>query len=107
MTHSINDGIYGGESIIMWDSEKDSLVYYYFTTAGFYTHGTMTIEKGNTHSYEKVTGSQEGITAVKSTSEMLPDGRFHATSQYLKNGEWVPGHEAYYAEAPGEKVVFK
>jgi len=25
----------------------------------------------------------------------------------LKNGEWTPGHEATYEEAPGSKVVFK
>ena len=40
--HSINAGDYGGESLIVWDKAKDSLVFYYFTTAGFYTTGTLT-----------------------------------------------------------------
>ena len=34
--HSANDVEYGGESIIMWDAKKESLVSWYFTTAGFY-----------------------------------------------------------------------
>ena len=33
--HSIADGEYGGESLIVWAKEKQGLVYYYFTTAGF------------------------------------------------------------------------
>ena len=44
--HADNDGVYGGESIIMWDKEKESLVFYSFTTAGFCTHGTMKYENG-------------------------------------------------------------
>src|ERR687896_1633222 len=34
--HSINDGEYGGETLIVWDQEKQALVFYYFTTDGFY-----------------------------------------------------------------------
>ena len=29
--HSINNGVYGGESLVIWDDKKKSLVYYYFT----------------------------------------------------------------------------
>ncbi len=105
--HSINDGVYGGETIIYWDKEKQDLVYYYFTTAGFYTNGTMTIKDSTFISHEYVTGNEEGITEVKSTSKLLPDGRLHATSQYLKKGEWVKGHEVYYKEEPTAEVVFK
>src|SRR6185295_12163505 len=35
--HSINDGDYGGESLVVWDKERQSLVFTYFTTADFYT----------------------------------------------------------------------
>src|SRR6185503_3791307 len=27
--HSINDGAYGGETLIVWDKEKQALIYYY------------------------------------------------------------------------------
>src|SRR5574341_718362 len=29
--HSINDGAYGGESLVTWDEEKQSVVFHYFT----------------------------------------------------------------------------
>ncbi len=105
--HSINNGEYGGETIIMWDAEQDSLAYYYFTTAGFYTHGTFTFNGRKFSSRELVTGSRQGITEVRATGEILEDGRLHSKSQYLKNGEWIEGHEVYYEETPDAKVVFK
>src|SRR5580658_1022370 len=39
--HSINNGAYGGETMFVWDEKKQSVVYYYFTTAGFMTTGTL------------------------------------------------------------------
>lgn len=105
--HSINDGEYGGETIIMWDADKESLVFFYFTTAGFYTKGTFTVGNDQYTSHEFVTGNENGITEVKATGRVLPDGRLHSKAEYFKNGEWVDGHEFYYTEAPGEKVIFK
>ncbi|HOJ05146.1 MAG TPA: hypothetical protein PK916_14190 [Bacteroidota bacterium] len=105
--HSLNKGVYGGESLLLWDKEKESLVFYYFTTAGFITTGTMTHENGVFTSHEFVKGNENGITEVRATSRIMPDGTMHTASQYLKNGEWIPGHTAVYKEAPGEEVVFK
>ena len=62
ITHSVNDGEYGGESIIMWDLKSESLQSWYFTTAGFYTEATVTFEDKKVVSIEKVTGNQNGIT---------------------------------------------
>lgn len=105
--HSINNGEYGGESIIMWDAQKKSLVFYYFTTAGFYTTGTMTVENGKYLSHEYVTGSANGVTEVKGVGEILPDGRLRTSSQYLQNGKWVDGHGAIYVEDATAQVLFK
>ena len=105
--HSLNDGEYGGETIIYYDKDKQSLMYYYFTTAGFYTHGTMTFEGDTVISHEFVEGNENGITEVKSTATILEDGSLHNKSMYLKNGEWVEGHEATYIEAPDAELIFK
>jgi len=105
--HSINNGEYGGESIIFWDNEKKSLAYYYFTTAGFFTNGTMTVENGKYISHEYVKGNQGGITEVKGTGEVTADGKMITTSQYLKDGKWVDGHAATYVEDATAQVVFK
>jgi hypothetical protein len=44
---------------------------------------------------------------VRATSELLSNGKFHLKAEYLKNGEWSPGHEVTYEEAPTSRVIFK
>lgn len=105
--HSVNNGEYGGESIIFWDKQKSSLVFYYFTTAGFFTTGMTKFEDGKMISHEYVTGNQDGITEVKSIGELTADGKLLSKSQYLQNGKWVQGHEVTYVEDSTAKVVFK
>jgi hypothetical protein len=105
--HSVNNGEYGGETIIFWDKQKASLVFYYFTTAGFFTTGPMKFEDGKMISHEYVTGNQDGVTEVKSIGTITADGKLHSKSQYLQNGKWVEGHEVTYVEAPAAQVVFK
>lgn len=105
--HSINNGEYGGESLMFWDREKESVVFYYFTTAGFYTTGTVSFEDGKFVSHEVVSGNDDGVTEVKSVGEILPDGRLRNSAQYLKNGEWVDGHSFIYVEDPDAQVIFK
>jgi hypothetical protein len=105
--HSVNDGAYGGETLLFWDAKKESLVFYYFTTAGFHTTGTMTIKDGQVTAHETVTGSADGVTEVKSSSEIRSDGSLVSKSEYLKEGKWVPGHEVTYQEDAKAEVVFK
>ena len=105
--HSINDGIYGGEILVTWDDQKQELAYFYFTTAGFRTTGTMKLEARRFTTHEIVVGSSEGTTEVRATNELLPDGTFRVKSEYFKNGQWVPGHEVTYHEDPNAKVQFR
>jgi hypothetical protein len=105
--HSVNDGIYGGETIFLWDEKKNSVTYHYFTTAGFMTVGSMSFQDGKLITHELVTGSAGGVTEVRSVSELLPSGAFHVKTEQLNDGEWQPGHEVTYNQAPDAKVVFK
>ena len=105
--HSINDGAYGGESIIRWDSEKGRITYHYFSTAGFYTTGTMTIADGKLIAVEKVTGDANGVTEVRSTYQLRPDGTLLNQSEYLKNGEPAGTREVLYKEDSKAEVKFK
>jgi hypothetical protein len=107
MLHSINDGVYGGETLYTWSEKKQAIVYHYFTTAGFMTTGTLTVKDGKFLAHEEVVGSSGGVKEVRATCELLPDGKFHVKSEHLKNGEWSPGHEVTYQEDPGAQVVFK
>jgi hypothetical protein len=104
--HSVNDGVYGGETLIVWDAKKKALASYYFTTAGFRTEGTIKHEDGQWLSHEIVVGAAEGVTEVKATIK-ISDGRLHVKSEYLKDGKWQPGREVTYKETPDAKVIFK
>lgn len=105
--HSVNDGEYGGESILFWDAEQKTIRYHYFTTAGFRTEGRMTASEGGYTALESVSGEESGITQVRSRATLGPDGVLQTESHYLKNGEWVPGHRARYRESPAAEVIFR
>ena len=105
--HSINDGEYGGETIVTWDDAKKSVVYHYFTTAGFMTTGTMTFEGGKVLTNEKVAGNAGGVTEVRGTAEITPEGTFRMKTEYHKEGKWQPGRDATYREDSSATVVFK
>ena len=85
--HSLNKGEYGGETLIIYDTKKEKLVFYYFTTLGFYTTGTIKFEDNKFISHEVVTGNTDGITEVRATGTLLTDGRMYSKSQYLQNGK--------------------
>lgn len=105
--HSINDGDYGGETLIVWDVERRSLVFFYFTTGGFYTTGTASVESGALITLETVKGNAEGVTEVKGATRLLPDGRMHVKTLYRKHGDWIDGRDVYYVETKDAEVRFK
>ena len=103
--HSVNCGEYGGETIVMWDENTKKLVYFYFTTSGFFTSGEMSAETDHYTTTEKVSGNAGGVTEVRASAHLTPDGRMSVASQYFKEGAWVEGHEITYQSAPGEEVI--
>ena len=105
--HSLNDGAYGGEVIVRWDEQKQAVCYHYFTTDTFWTEGTMTFSGGKITSHESVKGEAGGVTEVRATLEMQPDGTYLQKSEFLKDGKWSPGREALYRPDPAARVIFK
>ncbi|MDF3125634.1 hypothetical protein [Rheinheimera sp. 1928-s] len=107
--HSINDGDYGGESMIFWDQKQQKIAYYYFTTAGFYTHGTMSYNAvtKSIEAVEQVENNAQGITQVRSHSVLDQSGKLEVSSEYLQNGKWVKGHSALYKRVPQTEVKFR
>lgn len=107
--HSINDGAYGGESLIFWDKEKQKLVFYYFTTADFMTSGEIEVLSDNSFAaYEDVKGESamsKGITKVRSIST-LSKSEITVETAYLKNGEWTEPQKRIYVPS-NKKVKFK
>jgi hypothetical protein len=105
--HSLNEGEYGGETIIFWDKINETLAYYYFTTSGFFTQGTLKVEVGKFISREKVQGEANGISEVKNITEILDDGRMHSKAYFYQNGKWLNGHEIIYHKDNNAKLIFK
>ena len=105
--HSVNNGEFGGESIVMWDTQKETLVSWYFSTAGFYTNATVHFKDDKLISIEDVSGNENGITQVKAIIEFLPNGELLNSSKYFMNGSWVDGHKIHYIETSDARVVFK
>jgi hypothetical protein len=107
ITHSLNDGAYGGEVIVRWDEEKQAVCYHYFTTDTFWTEGTMTFKDGKIKTHEFVKGKAGGVTEVRASIEMRPDGTYLQKSEYLKDEKWAPGREALYRPDPAARLIFK
>jgi hypothetical protein len=107
MLHSLNDGAYGGETLFVWNEEAQVVKYFYFTTAGFMTTGTVAFKDGKILTHENVAGAANGVTEVRGVSEISTAGTLQVKTEYLKNGDWVPGREVTYREYAAGKVVFK
>jgi len=107
ITHSVNDGEYGGESLVVWDKDQQSLVFTYFTTADFYTTGTARTDGDALVTLENVKGGADGITQVRGTTRLTADGKMHVHTEYLKKGAWVEGRNTDYVEARDAVVKFR
>jgi hypothetical protein len=107
ITHSLNDGAYGGEVIVRWDEEKQAVCYHYFTTGTFWTEGTMAFKDGTIMTHEFVKGNAGGVTEVRASIEMQPDGNYLLKSEFLKDGKWAPAREALYRPDPAARIIFR
>lgn len=104
--HSLGEGIYGGETLLFFDETRDTIVFYYFTTAGFHTQGTMALDsEGRWITLEDVVGNDDGITQVRSKSQ-LEGGVLSISTQYFKSGVWTDPEFRRYRRSD-RKVVFR
>jgi len=106
VTHSVNNGEYGGETMVMWNSEKEGLQSWYFTSAGSLTIKNVQIKKDTFISIEDVAGNQNGITKVKTIIEVLHGNQIQKRTKYLMNNLWKDGSEIIYNKVNDLKPVF-
>lgn len=105
--HSINDGSYGGETFVTWDAGKNSVIYHYFSTAGFITVGTMKIDGNKMTCRESVKGAAGGTTDVEATFELVDEKTLVTKATYLKNGKEEGSREVTYKRTEGDRPAFK
>ena len=106
VTHSVNNGEYGGETMVMWNSEKEGLQSWYFTSAGSLTIQNVQIKKDTFICIEDVAGNKNGITKVKTIIEVLHGNQIQKRTKYLMNNLWKDGSEIIYNKVNDLKPVF-
>ena len=104
--HSVNNGEFGGETMVMWNPEKGRLQSWYFTSAGSLTIQNVQIRKNTFISIENVERNQNGITKVKTIMEVLNEDQIKKRTKYLMNNMWKDGSETVYNKINGLKPVF-
>lgn len=96
--HALEDGSYGGDTIVRPGEKDGRLAYVYDTNTGFSTEGTFSIsDDGTWEAVEDVVG-QSDVTKVRSRGHRRADGALISSSDYFKDGEWVAGHGFVYKE---------
>ena len=105
--HSMDEGKYGGETILFYDQKQKKIRFYYFTTAGFYTEGEAEFDGTTFISREKVTGNANGITDVVFRARFDAQGTLATESEYLKGDTVAMTSTAEYRVVEGVKPVFK
>ncbi len=104
--HSVNNGEFVGETMVMWNPEKGGLQSWYFTSAGSLTIQNVQIRKNTFISIENVERNQNGITKVKTIMEVLNEDQIKKRTKYLMNNMWKDGSETLYNKINGLKPVF-
>ena len=106
VTHSVNNGEYGGETMVMWNPENGELQSWYFTSAGSLIIQNVQIKKDTFISIENVERNQNGITKVKTIIEVLHGNQIKKRTKYLMNNLWKDGSETIYKKVHDHKPVF-
>ena len=92
--------------MVMWNSEKEGLQSWYFTSAGSLTIQNVQIKKDTFISIEDVAGNKNGITKVKTIIEVLHGNQIQKRTKYLMNNLWKDGSEIIYNKVNDLKPVF-
>lgn len=105
VTHSVNGGVYGGETLIFPDKDSGDLIFHYFTTGGFHTTGTIRpLADGGVEIDETVHGA-DGVETLKSRATLGADGVYRTRSLVERDGEWVEFGGFDYRADPAGRVV--
>ena len=107
ITNSVNDGEHGGERIVVFDPNQNSLVSWYFSTGGIITNSVVEIKNRKLISIEDVSNNKNGIKMIKTTYTLMNDGKLKNEIKYYMNNVWVEGHEMIYDEDLNAKIIFK
>lgn len=87
--HSVNGGVYGGETLIFPDRDSGQLIFHYFTSGGFHTTGTMEPLTHGAMAISETVHGVEGLEVLRSTIRIMGDGTYLTHTQVEREGQWV------------------
>lgn len=103
--HSVNNGAYGGETLIHFDAEANQIVYRYVTTAAFYTEGTITVTEDGFTAEATVIGLP-GTHRTEATHRLV-NGNMEVSTRIIKDSDAGSISKAIYVNTPDAVVVFR
>jgi hypothetical protein len=86
--HTVNGGVYAGDTLITFDRSSGQLISFYATNGGFYTTGHIRVLGPGQFEFLQVVHGLDSVTEVRAQTT-LTDGVYRIRSQHLINGEWV------------------
>jgi copper(I)-binding protein len=105
VVHSVNGGVYAGETLIVRDKDSGDYVFHYFTTGGFHTTGTMKATGPGAFEVEETVHGADGIERMRSTTVLGADGVYRVRSSAERGGQWVEVGGFDYREDPSATPV--
>lgn len=103
--HSVNGGVYAGETLIFRDKDSGNYIFHYFTTGGFHTTGVIRPTGAGAFEMDEAIHGVKGLEALKSTGVLGADGVYRTRAKMEKNGQWVEVGGFDYREDASAKVV--
>lgn len=105
VTHAVNGGVYGGETLIFKDKDSGDYVFHYFTSGGFHTTGVITPSAPGVFQIEEAVHGVEDLEALRSTGTLGPDGIYRVRAMVERDGRWVESGGFDYREDASAAVA--
>lgn len=105
VTHAVNGGVYGGETLIFKDKDTGQYIFHYFTSGGFHTTGVIKASAPGVFEIEEAVHGVDDLEALRSTGTMGADGVYRVRGRVEKDGQWVESGGFDYREDASATVV--
>lgn len=105
VTHAVNGGVYGGETLIFPDKDSGQLIFHYFTTGGFHTTGVIRPTGPGALEIDETVHGADTIEVLKSRGTFGPDGVYRTRSLVERDGAWTEFGGFDYRPDPAARVV--
>ena len=105
ISHSINHGEFGGETIIAWNDSNNLLESIYFSTGGTIKKSIVEIKDHKVILLEDLI-NDNSIKKVKTTYKLLLNGNLEKEIKYYIDKTWRKSHVLIYKNDKNSKLIF-